>query len=364
MAFGYAFSALLVVPKYLTTALGANPRQIGELAAIPALAGIAIAPFCGRWLDRGGARLAILLGSALLAFAVGTFGFFDAVEPLVYVARAVQGVGNTLVIGGTSAFVTLLVEPRHHARAFGLAGSASLAMNAFASYATERLAHAYGWGLAFEVAGAFGIVALGLTMTLPEVEPNASLEPAPRSVGAPAGGHAVALAALAAGAGFATIATFTQPRVLALGATDVAPLFIGYTVTALAVRLGLGTFIDRWGRRRTAFTALSLYALAVLGAAAVPPAWIFVLGLGFGAAHGMAWPSLNALAVERADPGRSGSALTRLHATFGVGAMGAVWGIGWLVGAVGYTFSFIISAVFVAGGALSLRRRAGVPVVN
>src|SRR5262245_65711155 len=59
MAFGYAFSALLVVPKYLTTALGATPRQIGELAAAPALAGIAIAPLCGRWLDRGGARLSI-----------------------------------------------------------------------------------------------------------------------------------------------------------------------------------------------------------------------------------------------------------------------------------------------------------------
>jgi MFS family permease len=364
MAFGYAFSALLVVPKYLTTALAANPRQIGELAAVPALAGIVIAPFCGRWLDRGGARMAIVLGSTLLALSVGTFGFFDAIEPLVYVARAVQGVGNTLVIGGASAFVTLLVSPKHHARAFGLAGSASLAMNALASYATERLAHAYGWGLAFEVAGAAGVLALLLTLSIPEVEAPAPFEPAPKSVGTPAGGSAVAFAALAGGAGFATIATFTQPRVLALGATDVAPLFIGYTVMALAVRLGLGSFIDRWGRRRTAFTALSLYALAVLGAAAVPPAWIFVLGLGFGAAHGMAWPSLNALAVERAEPGRSGSALTRLHATFGVGAMGAVWGIGWLVGAVGYTLSFVISAVFVAGGALSLRSRSAIPATR
>lgn len=363
MAFGYTFSSLLVVPKYLTTALGANPRQIGELAAIPALAGIAVAPFCGRWLDRGGARAAIVLGSTLLALSVGAFGFFDAVEPLVYVARAVQGIGNTLVIGGAAAFVTLLVAPKHHARAFGLAGSASLAMNALASYATERLAHSYGWGVAFEVAGATGLLALLFTMSIPDVEARTSFEPAPSSV-APTGGRAVAFAALAAGAGFATIATFTQPRVLALGATDVAPLFIGYTVTALGVRLGLGTFIDRWGRRRTAFTALSLYALAVLGAAAVPATWIFVLGLGFGAAHGMAWPSLNALAVERAEPGRSGSALTRLHATFGVGAMSAVWGIGWLVGAVGYTVSFVIAAVFVAFGALSLRSRAPVPATR
>jgi MFS family permease len=360
MAFGYAFSSLLVVPKYLMTALHASPREIGELAAAPALSGIAIAPLCGRWLDRGGARAAILLGATLLTLSVGTFGFFTAVEPVVYLVRAVQGVGNTLVIGGTAALVTELVAPKHHARAFGLAGSAALAMNAIASYATEHLAHAFGWGVAFEIAGGSGILAFALTSSIPPLEKQPPFEAAPTSTSAPGGAGGaggVACAALAAGAAFATIATFTQPFVLSLGATDVAPLFIGYTATALVVRLGLGSFVDRWGRRGTAFAALSLYAVTVLSAALVRPAWLFVLGLGFGAAHGMVWPSLNALAVERAEAGRSGSALTRLHATFGVGAMAAVWGIGWLVGTIGYSASFVIASSFVAAGALTLRRR-------
>src|SRR5215213_8198505 len=65
MAFGYTFSSLLVAPKYFMTELHASPREIGELAAIPALSGIAIAPLCGRWLDRGGARATVVLGAAV-----------------------------------------------------------------------------------------------------------------------------------------------------------------------------------------------------------------------------------------------------------------------------------------------------------
>ena len=358
MAFGYAFSSLLVVPKYLMTALHASPRQIGELAAIPALAGIAIAPLCGRWLDRGGARAAVLLGTALLAVSIGTFGFFHAVEPAVYFVRAVHGVANTLIIAGAMAFVTLIVSPKNHARAFGLAGSASLVMNAIASYTTERLAATYGWGVAFEVAGGFTLLAFVLMSSIAPVEAERPFEPAPTSTGTPAGAGAVTWAALAGGAAFATIATFTQPFVLTAGATDVAPLFIGYTITALGARLGFGSYMDRWGRRRTALWALSLYAVAVLAAALVRPSLLFPLGLVFGAAHGVLWPSINALAVERAEAGRSGSALTRLHAMFGVGAMGAVWGIGWLVGAIGYSLSFVIAAALVACGATTLRKRA------
>jgi MFS family permease len=355
MAFGYAFSSLLVVPKYLMTELHASPREIGELAAIPALSGIVIAPFCGRWLDRGGARAAMLLGAAVLALSVGCFGFFDAVEPAVYVLRAIQGVGNTFIIGGTAALVTLLVAPKHHARAFGLAGSAALAMNAFASYTTERLADAYGWDVAFEVAAGFAALAFAVTISIPTLARPPSSEPAPRSTASPAGSGSVAFAALAAGAAFATLATFTQPFVLSQGAEDVAPLFIGYTATALAARLGLGAFVDRWGRRRTALLALSVYVVSLLCASLVRPGWLVVLGLGFGLAHGLVWPSLNALAVERARAGRSGSALTRLHATFGLGSMAAVWGVGWLVGEIGYPLSFAAAAWLVAGGALTLR---------
>ena len=107
--------------------------------------------------------------------------------------------------------------------------------------------------------------------------------------------------------------------------------------------------------RRTALVALSVYVVSLLCASLVRPGWLVVLGLGFGVAHGLVWPSLNALAVERAAAGRAGSALTRLHATFGIGCMAALWGVGWLVGEFGYPLSFVAAAWLVAGATLTLR---------
>jgi MFS family permease len=163
-----------------------------------------------------------------------------------------------------------------------------------------------------------------------------------------------ALATLAAGAGFGMLITFTQPYALSLGASHVASLFFGYTLTALAVRLGFGGAVDRWGPARAGRAALAVYAATVLAAAALTPATLFPIGLGFGFAHGLAWPALCALAVQHADPARAGSALTRVQARFAAGSMLAVWLGGLAVHAWGYPLAFVGVGVSVAAGALAL----------
>jgi MFS family permease len=161
------------------------------------------------------------------------------------------------------------------------------------------------------------------------------------------------------------LVTFTQPYALSLGAVHVATLFVGYTLTALFVRLGLGGLVDRWGRRRTALVALALYAATVLAASALRPELLLVLGLGFGIAHGLAWPALSALAVESAARGRVGSALAGTQAYFAGGTLLAVWVGGHLVDTHGYPFAFTLVACTVASGALALwlagRKRVAIP---
>jgi len=356
MAFGYAFSALLLVPKFATVALGASPSQIGTIAACPVLASFACAPLCGVWLDRGRHRAVMIAGSLALALGVAPFGHLHEVGPLVYALRLLHGAGNTLVVGGATAYVTHLVPAGHHGRAFGTAGAASLMMNAVASASTEHLADAFGWGVAYHVAGASSLVMVGLALCQPVVLERP--EPAPVSTSARrlAQRRATGFAALAAGAGFGMLVTFTQPYALSQGATHVASLFVGYTLTALLVRLGLGGVVDRWGRQRAAFMALSVYTVTVLCAAVLRPGGLFVLGLGFGMAHGLAWPALTALAVENAAPGRVGTALTRTQALFAAGTMLAVWIGGQLVSAYGYPLAFVMIGWAVSGGAVALRR--------
>jgi MFS family permease len=357
-AFGYAYAALLLAPKFATVALGATPREVGTIAAFPVLATLIAAPLMGFWLDRGSHLRAMRGGAFLLVVSVGTFGYVHSVGPALYALRLVQGLANALIVGGCGVLVTRLVPAGHHGRAFGTAGAASLMMNAVASTATERLADTFGWTIAYEVAGGVSAFALGLALVQGDGGATARSTVANGSAGTESKWLATGAATLAAGAGFGMLVTFTQPYALSLGATHVASLFTGYTLTALMVRLGLGGAVDRWGRRRAAFVALSLYSLAVLAAAALRPGYLFALGLGFGAAHGLAWPSLCALSVEHAPAGRAGSALGRTQALFAAGTMLAVSLGGHVVSAFGYPLTFIGAGIAVAFGALALLKEA------
>jgi MFS family permease len=357
MAFGYAFSALLLVPKFATEHLHASPRQVGELAAYPVIAAVVLAPLCGRWLDAGGFRSCLWFGATLLALSTAAMTFVHEIGVVAYALRALQGVGNAVFVGGSGSLVTHIVAREHHGRAFGTVGAAGLLMNALGSTATERLAHSFGWGIAFQLAAVIALVAVVLSFGMPRVAALDHTTAAPANDGANAfrAQLGVSAGSLAAGMGFGMLATFTQPYALSLGAEHVAVLFVGYTCTALFVRLGLGSAVDRWGRRPAAFVSLVLYALTALAAASLQPSWLFVLGLGFGVAHGLAWPSLCALAVEGAARGRVGSALTRVQAAFGIGSMAAVWCGGHLVTSFGYPTAFVLAAAAMGVFATTLK---------
>lgn len=355
MTYGYAFSALLIVPKYATAALYASPDEVGTLMACAGVAIAVTSPLLGRWLDGGGARAVMLWGAFVLGVSTLLFASVTELGPLLYGLRALQGVASALITSATGAFVAAIVPADRHGRAFGSAGAAALMMNAVAPVATEHLAEAYGWRTAFELAATIGFLGAAMATTLP------TLEAAPVSVRDPrlprARGSfvsAVSIGACAAGVGFGVISTFTQPYALELGGRHVSSLFLGYTVTVLIVRVGLGGVVDRFGRLPCSVAALVVYTLATAWAAALTPGGLFALGLGFGVAHGLVWPSLSALAVERAPRGHAASSLAKLYGSFSVGALVAVWGGGWLVQGAGYATTFLTAAAVIAIGAYVL----------
>jgi len=359
MAYGYVFSSLLIVPKYATAALGATPEEVGTLAASAGVAVTVAGLLLGNFLDRGGVRASILLGSLLLGIGTTLFASATEVGWFAYALRGVHGVSSALIMGGSAAYVVLLVPATRHGRAFAASSTASLMMNAVGSTVTERVAETFGWRTAFELAGTIALAGAALATTLPRLEtPPAPSSRATARARALAGWdrYGILAGAAAVGVGFGIISTFTQPFALLLGGRNVSSLFVGFTVTALVVRMGLASLVDKFPRKASALVSLGLYAIATAWAAALQPDGLFLLGLMFGAAHGLAWPSLSALAVERAAPGQAPSALARLYALFSAGALASVWSGGQLVAAFGYPTTFIVAAFAVVLGAALLAR--------
>lgn len=337
LSFGLSFSAYFLLPKYLATEFGANARTIGTAAAAPLVAGVLASPAIGAGLDRFGRRSLLLLGAGIGTLTALALSLVTSVGLLFYLVRAAQGIGFALVFNAATALGADRSPASRLGHAMGLLGAASLITNAIGPSLAEYCAHTQGWKPVFVGTAAMSAVTLLLGLGVAEVRPtqeSSSPGPTPEGLG-------MAWTAGVMGAAFGTLMTFTQPHALDRGAERVASFFIGYTVAALLVRVGLGGFTDRVGRRRVARAALVLYGLVTMVTSLVRPGLLGVFGFGFGIAHGLLYPALAALVAERSLPSRRGRALTGFNAAFNAGCGLSLLGSGVLAESVGYGPVFV-----------------------
>lgn len=119
------------------------------------------------------------------------------------------------------------------------------------------------------------------------------------------------------------------------------------TLVALVVRLLLGGVADAWGRRRVALTALILYGFVTSLTSLLRPQLLFAAGAGLGLAHGLLYPSINALAAEGIPRARRGAVMSYFFGCFGAGSALWVLGQGMVAKAYGYPVVFLATGVLV-----------------
>ena len=359
VTFGIAFSSFLLLPKYVVTELHGTPSQVGYVGALAVAAAVLSSPLSGKLLDRGGRRPLMLAGSLLSGLAALAFLGVTQIGPYLYAVRALQGIAYTLYFVSAATLVADMAPAARLGQALGWFGSAALMMNAVATLLAERVARDFGWHVVFAGAAATGFIGAAVMLFLrePRHKPRpVQLVQAPQGV---AGARlAVLLAAIAGGAAFGAMSTFTQPLALSLGDTNISPLFAGYTAMALAVRLLFGNLADRLGRARVSGAALALYSLVVAVTAGLGHGWLGPLGLGFGLAHGMFYPSLNALALEGVPREERGTVGAHFNAAFNGGVFIVTFCFGHIAQAHGYRVVFLLVACFSVTGSLLLWSQA------
>jgi MFS family permease len=353
--FGLGFSSFLLLPKYLTEVHAADATLIGRVMAAGPISAVLAIPVLAPCIDR--VRRQYLLSVSALVMLAASFGFtlLGPLEPMVYVLRALQGAAFTTFMSTGATLVAELAPPSRLGQALGLLGAANLATNAIGPGLAEPLADAWGWRPVFLLsAGCSCLAALGVwALAEPARAPRLPVAHArlfePRSL-------ALLYVSVVTGIAFGTVVTFYQPLALQLGMDKVGGLFIGYTLTALGVRVLFGAWLDRFRRQRLALSAATLYGLVVIATAGLQPGWLFPLGLLLGLAHGTLYPVLSALVLDGADFDLRGALLTYIGGSFNIGMVVSTLGFGALAVYIGYRGVFVLAGLLALTSVVCLAR--------
>lgn len=345
LVFGLGFSSFLLLPKYLATVHSANADLIGRVMAAGPIASVLSLPWIASRLDRW-PRHWLMFGSSLFML-LGSVGFAwtETLEPWAYVWRAIHGVAFTTYVSTTSVLTISLAPRERLTQAVGAVGAANLATNALGPAIAEPLALSRGWDAVFLLSAFASLVAALGALPFRERGPRMDPPLAQRAALFQPRFLRLVYAGIIVGVSFGTVLTFYQPLALQLGITQLSHWFIGYTVSALGVRLLGGVWLDRFDRRKVSLVASGLYAVAVLATAALQPGWLFLLGLVLGLAHGALWPVLTALCVEGSSRDSRSALLTYLGGSFHFGMVVSTLGFGALAHALGYRSVIALSGL-------------------
>ena len=366
----YQMARSPVLPRFAES-LGAAPELIGMIVAASTVTGVLFKLPAGALSDLLGRRRVMLLGAVF--FAVPPFVYPFVMDAAALLAlRFVHGFATAIFAPVASAYVAGLGEAARGARlgwfssANDLGATAGPLIGGLILYATASFATSY------LLVGMLGVLALGMTLLLPETEPKTTL--AQSSLTARAAEFWDGLRDVITTPAVLTAAAVEATMYLGFGAfLGFLPLYarnVGLNDGAIAVVLALqltialiakpltGNLSDRLGRKPVIVLGLFASAAALplifrmtsfAGLVAVVP----LLGLGVAAVT----PATNALIADLVAVRRLGT---------GMGVFGTIWDVGEaagpilagiLIGRIGYEPALDVIAAIIAAVAVAFAVR-------
>ena len=297
--------------------LGASPLQVGITFAMFSILPAILAISAGRWVDRIGVRLPLLLGCGGMAMAIASVFFTPALWAL-YTCAALIGVFFMVYVVAGQSLVGSMGATGDRTRNFSYY---SLAV-AFASVMGRA-----GTGVSIDLVGHRGtalllalgpLAALALAWWLPTRKPSAKAS-SERTVRTstyelwkiPALRRALIAAAIVE-SGNELFALFIPLYGSSLGfsATFIGTLLATFSAATFLVRMALPRLVGRFGEEGVLSCALGCAALVgVLTISTALPWALLVLTAAFGFSMGCGMPLSMALTYARAPEGRAAEAI-------------------------------------------------------
>lgn len=349
--YALSFYLYLHLPGLLVT-FGASELDIGILSGVMSACAILSRPPVGRVMDFRGRRPILLLGGVLGTLACAAYFVVAEWGVLLYVVRIVHGVSEAMLFASLFALASDLIPASRRIEGIGLFGVSGLLPMAIGGVLGDALITRGGYSLLFTVGMLANLVALLLSLPIPE--PRRADGDAPRGVIAAVIERrliplwtAGVFFAIALAAYFILLKTY----VLELGVGTIGDFFAAYAIVAASLRVFAGSLPERAGPKRVLGLAMVLMAGGlILLAMASSRLHLVVAGALAGAGHGYTFPILLGLVIERARPTERGAALAVFTALFDAGTLLGGPMLGALVEASSYETMFVFAAGLVMIG--------------
>ncbi len=315
------YSSLLLLPLYLQH-LGASRTEIGLVMATAGVSGLLSRPLVAWGLDGFGRKPTLVVGTVTLALGMALIGAVDSMGWVIYLARAIIGVGIGALFTGYFTFAADVVPVSRRTEGlalFGISGLVPLLVN--------------------PLSGGIGVAAPDLRWFLPMVgivvaSSLVALHWLPEPPSKPVAGKSIggALTALrqrplwpvwfattAFSAMVAVFMTFVTVTAEQRGVDGADSHWFAYAVGAVVVRAFGARLPDRVGPANLIAPAMAIYIVGLmLAAQAVSFGDFVVASLCAGVGHGYCFPVLTSQVVTRAAGAFRGSAVTLFTGLWGL----------------------------------------------
>ena len=299
----------IFLPAYLYR-LGIREGSIGVLMATGALVSVALKPGLGMVVGRGARRVFLSLGAFLAAASTVAWLFVTAPGMHLFLIRVAQGASFSIFSAASYAYVAASAPQARRAEALGIFGLSFFLPVSVGGWIGEWVIGRAGFQGLF--AAAIGVAFLAALFPLGMGEPSARERPslASMKVFLSRPFFVPNTAGYLFGVAYGSIFTFLPVYLVVRGSESIGAFVFVYALSVIGTRTLGRKMLDRLPREWVSLWALILMGAGNLLIPAVPGGTgIVLVGAAAGAGHGLLFPALSALVLDRVGTGSCAMAM-------------------------------------------------------
>jgi len=340
----------IFLPAYMY-GLGIREGTIGVLMATGTLVSVVLKPGLGMVVGRGARRAFLSLGALLAAASTVPWLFVAAPGAHLFVIRVAQGASFSIFTAASYAYIAACAPPARRAEALGIFGLSFFIPVSVGGWIGEWVIGRAGFQGLF--AAGIGVALLSAVFPLGMREPSGRERPSFASLKVFLSRPFLVpnTAGYLFGVAYGSIFTFLPVYLVVRGSRSIGAFVFVYALSVIGTRTIGRKMLDRLPREWVTLWSLLLMGVGNLLIPAVPgEIGIVLVGAAAGAGHGLVFPALSALMLDRVGEGSYAMAMAMFTAAFDMGLVTGAAAFGIVAERFGYEVMFVAAAAVVGAG--------------